>query len=67
MVIKMKSNFLEVMNKQLIGLDNQLEISGDAKHNIFIIGAPRSGTTLLSQLFSGCTNAGYPNNLMSSF
>ena len=48
-VIKMKNNFLEVMNKQLIGLDNQLEISGDSKHNIFIIGAPRSGTTLLSQ------------------
>ena len=63
----MKNNFLELMNKQLVGLDNQLEISGNAKHNIFIIGAPRSGTTLLSQLFSGCTNAGYPNNLMSSF
>ena len=63
----MKNNFLEAMNQQLIGLDNQLEVSGSAKHNIFIIGAPRSGTTLLSQLFSGCTNAGYPNNLMASF
>jgi hypothetical protein len=63
----MKNNFLEVMNQQLTGLDNQLEIGGSAKHNIFIIGAPRSGTTLLSQLFSGCTNAGYPNNLMASF
>jgi len=63
----MKDNFLELMNNQLFGLDNQLEISGDRNHNIFIVGAPRSGTTLLSQLFSGCTNAGYPNNLMASF
>jgi LPS sulfotransferase NodH len=66
-VKKMKNNFLEVMNSQLIGLDSRLEIDGDANHNIFIIGAPRSGTTLLSQLFSGCANAGYPNNLMAAF
>jgi len=63
----MKNNFLELMNKQLVGLDDQFEISGSVRHNIFIVGAPRSGTTLLSQLFSGCTNAGYPNNLMASF
>ena len=63
----MKNDFLNVMNQQLVGVDNKLDVKGEAKHSIFIIGAPRSGTTLLSQLFSGCTNAGYTNNLMASF
>jgi hypothetical protein len=63
----MKNNFLDLLNERLFEFDNQLDVIGIAKHNIFIVGAPRSGTTLLSQLFSGCTSAGYPNNLMAAF
>jgi len=63
----MSNNFLDLMNEKLIGLDSQLHISGDSNCNVFIIGAPRSGTTLLNQLFAGCTEAGYVNNLMATF
>lgn len=63
----MDDSFLDKMNNHIKGLDNELVINGESKHNIFIIGAPRSGTTLLSQLFSGCSNVGYPNNLMAAF
>jgi len=61
------NNFLNIFNQHILGLDKELELSGTSHHNIFIIGAPRSGTTLLSQLFAGCTNAAYPNNLMAAF
>lgn len=64
----MENNFLELLNNKLNGFDGQIKIKGSSSHhNIFIIGAPRSGTTLLSQLFSGCTDVGYPNNLMAMF
>jgi len=61
------NNFLDIFNQCILGLDKELELSGTPNHNIFIVGAPRSGTTLLSQLFAGCTDAAYPNNLMAAF
>jgi hypothetical protein len=35
--------------------------------NIFIFGAPRSGTTLLSQVLAFCLDIGYINNLIARF
>jgi len=61
------NNFLEIFNQKILGLDKDLEISGASHENFFIVGAPRSGTTLLSQLFAGCTDVAYPNNLMAAF
>ncbi len=63
----MNDSLLNLLNDKLADLDSHFNPEGETYHNIFIIGAPRSGTTLLSQLFSGCTNAGYPNNLMALF
>jgi LPS sulfotransferase NodH len=34
---------------------------------IYIVGAPRSGSTLLSQLLSRCLDVGYVNNLIARF
>ncbi len=34
---------------------------------IFVIGAPRSGTTLVSQLIAACLDVGYINNLAARF
>lgn len=61
------NNFLDIFNNRVFGLDEELELLGPSHHNIFIVGAPRSGTTLLSQLFAGCTDIAYPNNLMAAF
>jgi hypothetical protein len=63
----MLPNFLQRLNERLDGIDSEYNPEGDVFHNIFIVGAPRSGTTVLSQLFAGCSDAGYVNNLMASF
>ncbi len=60
-------DFLNELNESLQALDHSLPVSASPPPSIFIIGAPRSGTTLISQLLSACTDAGYVNNLMARF
>ena len=62
-----KKEFLSHLNERLDGMDDNLNVDGKAFHNIFIVGAPRSGTTILNQLFAGCSDVGYVNNLMATF
>ena len=60
-------DFLLELNNAVQGLENRLAVSPDPPPSIFIIGVPRSGTTLISQLLSACTEVGYVNNLMARF
>lgn len=60
--------FLQEFNNRLVELDNKLTLKYDEEYiNIWILGLPRSGTTLLSQLLYNCTNLYCTNNLMAKF
>jgi len=60
---------LGVLNETLAPLERELVASFEAPRypTIFIIGAPRSGTTLLSQLLITCFELGYINNVAARF
>jgi LPS sulfotransferase NodH len=60
--------FLEELNEYLA--PRELELYGDyaIEHPfVFVLGLPRSGTTLLSQLLAYCLDAGYVNNFAARF
>ncbi|NMP16519.1 sulfotransferase [Thalassotalea sp. Y01] len=62
------SDWLAKANNLLHTFDiNEGEIGGSHQENIFVIGAPRSGTTVLSQYIVSCFEVGYVDNLMASF
>ncbi|MFP3860588.1 MAG: sulfotransferase [Bacteroidales bacterium] len=63
-----QENFLEDFNKYL--LDKEIKEYDDfpIKHPfLFVIGAPRSGTTLLTQLIANTFDISYINNLSARF
>lgn len=64
-----ESNFLKFLNADLQGVEKSLmdNSSEESYPNIFILGLPRSGTTLLSQLLFNCLNFYCTNNLMARF
>ena len=41
--------------------------TGDTHPSCFVVGAPRSGTTLLTQALAYCTDIGYVDNLIARF
>ena len=45
----------------------ELDSSYEQKPNLFIMGCPRSGTSLLYQLFANCGAFSYPSNFLSRF
>lgn len=61
--------YLQALNENLLGADLPSMSSQDASGLpiIYIVGAPRSGTTLLSQLVSRYLPIGYINNLIARF
>jgi len=60
-------DFLQKLNNSVKCLENDFPVNPEAPPSFFIIGVPRSGTTLISQLLSACTDVGYVNNLMARF
>ena len=54
------------MNSALSRLESEPECSIDYP-TVFVLGLPRSGTTLLYQLIAQCLNLGYVNNLVARF
>ncbi|MDA7531535.1 sulfotransferase [Akkermansiaceae bacterium] len=61
-------DFLDDLNESLGRLNNRLSLGGRDKYlNIFVLGLPRSGTTLLTQLLYSCMNVQCTNNLMAKF
>ncbi len=69
--VKEYISFEEVINSLNTALkSSQSEVFIDSKENqpsIHVIGAPRSGTTLLTQLLLTYLNIGYINNLTAAF
>lgn len=61
--------FLELLNKYLARPEFPAEVGGNGESipAIYIVGAPRSGTTLFSQVVSRYLPVGYINNLIARF
>ena len=61
--------FFQRLNMDLTGLENELFNSAISEKypNFFILGLPRSGTTMLNQLLFNCLNIACTNNLMAKF
>lgn len=63
-----EEDFLLAMNRVLQAQEQAAYRDVEIAHPlIFIFGAPRSGTTLISQLIAHCCDAGFINNLMARF
>lgn len=60
---------LSSMNEKLYGAQNQIMIKPikESYPTIHVLGAPRSGTTLATQLISSFLDVGYINNLIAAF
>jgi LPS sulfotransferase NodH len=60
--------FLQELNEYLQPRELDLYRDRDVQHPfIFVVGLPRSGTTLLSQVLAYCADAGYVNNFAARF
>ncbi len=60
--------FLELLNSRLGPLDETFYIEVDAPPpSIFVLGPPRSGTTLISQVITSYFKVGCVSNLMAAF
>lgn len=61
--------FLAQLNDHLLELENILtKVNPENKHpTFFVMGAPRSGTTLLTQILASSIDTGYVNNLVARF
>ena len=63
-----QENFLENFNETLLPLEESLYEVEELQHPmIFVVGYPRSGTTLLTQVLAHGLNLGYINNVMARF
>lgn len=64
-----KEEFFKRFRSSLDLLEQDLTIKGCTEDytNIFILGLPRSGTTLLSQIIHSATNCSVSNNLIARF
>lgn len=61
-------DFLSRMNRALLPLERSLYRKDEPDHPfVFVIGLPRSGTTLLSQLLAHCLRLGYVDNVAARF
>ena len=60
--------FLGALNDHLVSFDVLMRFGRPLKHPfVFVVGAPRSGTTLLTQAIAHCFDAGYICNLAARF
>jgi lipopolysaccharide/colanic/teichoic acid biosynthesis glycosyltransferase len=60
--------FLRCLNHSLAeNHDRELQDLPEIYPTIHVIGAPRSGTTLLTQLIASCLDVGYINHLIAAF
>ena len=61
-------DFLEELNEYLRPRELELYRDHDIEHAfVFVVGLPRSGTTLLTQVLAYCLDAGYVNNFAARF
>lgn len=63
-----EENFLERFNEELLPLERSHYNDEPPEHPfLFVIGLPRSGTTLLTQVIAHCLETGFVNNLAARF
>jgi hypothetical protein len=64
-----EENFIEQLNNQLLEFEknNYTDLKEEQHPTIFIFGAPRSGTTLMSQTVAHGFDIGFINNLSARF
>ena len=60
-------DFLSVMNEKVAEVDDIMFPNPRHSENIFIVGAPRSGTTLVSQVLAFAFDLGYINNISATY
>ena len=61
-------DFLESLNEYLRPRELELYRDHEIEHAfVFVVGLPRSGTTLLTQVLAYCLDAGYVNNFAARF
>ena len=61
-------DFLEGLNEYLRPRELELYRDHELEHTfVFVVGLPRSGTTLLTQVLAYCLDAGYVNNFAARF
>ena len=58
---------LAILNDSVLGVDDQLFPDPEPSRNVFVVGAPRSGTTVLIQALAAAFDVGYISNLAASF
>jgi len=60
--------FVRSINERLAELEREQYVECEIEHPfVFVVGLPRSGTTLLSQLLAYCLDAGYVSNFAARF
>jgi LPS sulfotransferase NodH len=60
--------FVRALNEHLAPLERELYVECEIEHPfVFVVGLPRSGTTLLSQLLAYSLDAGYITNFAARF
>ncbi len=64
-----EESFIEQLNNQLLEFEknNYTDLKEEQHPTIFVIGAPRSGTTLMSQVLAHGLDVGFINNLSARF
>ncbi len=63
-----EEHFLSMLNDALESLEATLQVSGDSQHPlVFVLGLPRSGTTIVSQAIISRFGIGYVSNLTAAF
>lgn len=60
-------NWLEVLNTQYAETQVENGLEGNPYDSVFVVGAPRSGTTIFSQFLFSHFDLGYVSNLMACF
>jgi LPS sulfotransferase NodH len=61
-------SFVRALNEQLAPRERELYVECEIEHPfVFVVGLPRSGTTLLSQLLAYSLDAGYITNFAARF
>ena len=58
---------LKALNERVAGMDDLLFPNPIESRNVFVIGAPRSGTTLVCQIMAALLDIGYINNVAAAF
>jgi len=67
LVHNIAGKFMTDLNLALVDLEQSHSVYGKPEEFFFVVGAPRSGTTLLTQMLAYCYDMGYITNIAARF